>query len=96
MAPLDFLDEVRVQPIASSKFAHLGGRLGAVLGVSGPDEDPEAYAVAVDGEQNLIMLSPREVSPTGLRRRKAEYYDGTSVQVSRDGTIRGVKHPHET
>ena len=95
MSPLEFLDEVRVQRIRGSEFAHLDGRLGAVLGISGPDEEPDAYAVALDGEADLIMLSPAEVEATGLRRNKADYYDGTSLQVSREGRILGVKQADE-
>jgi hypothetical protein len=92
VSPHEFLDEVRVQPIGGSEFALLDGRLGVVLGVSGPDEEPEAYAVAVDGEAELIMLSPAEIEATGLRRNKADYYDGMSLQVSPEGRILGAKH----
>lgn len=84
-----------MQPIGGSEFAHLDGRLGAVLGISGPDEEPEAYAVAVDGDAERIMLSPAEVETTGLRRNKADYYDGTSLQVSPEGRILGVTHADE-
>jgi hypothetical protein len=92
MVQLGFLDEVQVRPRAGSEFADLDGRFGAVLGVSGPQHSPEAYAVAVDGYEDCIMLTPSEIQPTGARRKKTDNHDGTSVQVSAEGKIRGVRH----
>ncbi|MEU2061938.1 hypothetical protein [Streptomyces sp. NPDC013455] len=72
--PLPFYAEVRV--VRAPDRPHVEGELGAVIGISDPPDQstPPAYAVLLDGEEELYTFLHDEMEPTGHMRKREDYY----------------------
>jgi hypothetical protein len=70
---LDFYSEVRVVDAPEPSYI---GSVGAVLGRSRNDSGDEFYAVSLDGHAETVTLSARDLTPTGRRRSREDYYGG--------------------
>jgi len=84
-----FCDEVRIRISPETVERGIAGKLGAVLGISEPDDErvPMSYAVDVDGLKNVQQIKEEELEGTGLRRKRKDYFSGKSLRVSRGGRV---------
>ncbi|MET9447687.1 hypothetical protein [Streptomyces cinerochromogenes] len=71
---LPFFAEVRV--LRASDRPRLEGKLGGVLGITEPPDEatPPAYAVLLDGEEEVYTFLRDEIEPTGQMRKQEDYY----------------------
>ncbi|MER6328487.1 hypothetical protein ACL07V_29635 [Streptomyces sp. MB22_4] len=71
---LPFYGEVRV--LQASDRPDLEGKLGGILGITEPPDEatPPAYAVMVDGEEEVYTFLREEIEPTGRMRKQEDYY----------------------
>ncbi|WP_257585540.1 MULTISPECIES: DUF5958 family protein [unclassified Streptomyces] len=71
---LPFYGEVRVRQAAG--LPGLKGRLGGILGITEPGDEatPPAYAVLLDGDEEVHTFRHDEIEPTGRMRRREDYY----------------------
>ncbi|WP_318202173.1 hypothetical protein [Streptomyces sp. SCL15-4] len=72
--PLPFYAEVRV--LRASDRPHLEGRVGGILGITEPPDasTPPAYAVLLDGAEEVYTFLRDEIEPTGHMRKQEDYY----------------------
>ncbi|SFY51279.1 hypothetical protein [Streptomyces sp. F-1] len=72
--PLPFFAEVRVLRAPGSP--RLEGKLGGTLGITEPPDEatPPAYAVLLDGEDEVYTFLRDEIEPTGHMRKQEDYY----------------------
>ncbi|MCC5474271.1 hypothetical protein ABT288_21970 [Streptomyces sp. NPDC001093] len=71
---LPFYGEVRV--LRASDRPDLEGKLGGILGITEPPDEatPPAYAVLIDGEEEVYTFLREEIEPTGHMRKQEDYY----------------------
>jgi hypothetical protein len=71
---LPFYAEVRV--LRASERPHLEGKFGGILGITDPPDPsiPPAYAVLLDGEEEVYTFLRDEIEPTGHMRKQEDYY----------------------
>jgi Immunity protein 31 len=89
----EFYEVVQVISQDESK-AKLNGQTGAVLGRAQADDGKSwSYAVAIDSTEIVWSFDEDELLPTGLVRKREDYYDGSSVRVIVDEEGRGQIAP---
>ncbi len=88
---IELFDVVATVETERTVALEVAGAMGAVLGISEPDviSEAAAYAVSIDGLDRTVMLVAAELRPTGERRTLEDFYDGTSIQVSKRGEVLG-------
>lgn len=79
---VDFFEVVLVCPPAGD---HGVSRRGTVLGRSRGDDGAESYAVFFDDVGQTSVIARSELEPTGERRPREDFYDGTRIRVSGTG-----------
>jgi hypothetical protein len=84
----DFFEVVWVEPPPAP---HLSGRTATVLGRSRAEDGTEAYALTYEDEPETWMAEGDRIQSTGQRRRREEFYDGTSNRVSPEGEQLGER-----
>jgi len=92
-----FIDEVRIRISPETVERGIAGKLGAVLGMSEPDDErfPMSYAVDVDGLKNVQQIKEDELEGTGPRRKRQDYFSGKSLRVSRRGRVIRASTPDD-
>lgn len=75
----DFFELVSLEPPPAP---HLSGRTATVLARSRAEDGTEAYALTYDEEPETWMADGERLHSTGQRRRREDFYDGTSIRVS--------------
>lgn len=58
---------------------------GTVLGRARGDDGAEFYAVWFDDRAETSMVALADLEPTGERRPREDFYDGSHLRVSRRG-----------
>jgi|GEM_PF-3029658 len=81
---VDFFEVVLVCPPADDRGV---GRHGTVLGRSRGDDGAESYAVYFDDVGETSMIARSDLEPTGERRPREDFYDGTRIRVSDNGEL---------
>jgi len=82
---IDLFDEVKITD--NCKNSELIGKIGVVIGVSEEDGIVYGYSVRSSDLPHSYSFSVYEVNPTGKRFKREEFYDGTSLSVSKDGEL---------
>ena len=81
---VDLFEVVRVRPSAGDR--EVSGR-GTVLGRTRDDDGTEFYAVFFDDMGETSMIARSDLAPTGERRPREDFYDGTHIRVSDKGEL---------
>lgn len=81
---VDFFEVVLVCPPAGGRGV---GRRGTVLGRSRGDDGAEFYAVFFEDVGETSMIARSDLEPTGERRSREDFYDGTRIRVSGTGDL---------
>jgi hypothetical protein len=85
----DFYEVVQVASEAGPKIS-LKGQTGAVLGRAQSDDGMSwTYAVRIDSTGICWSFDEDELLPTGLKRKREDFYDGSSIRVIVDEKGRG-------
>jgi hypothetical protein len=89
MSSLTHFDIVIVADTRQMREREVASSRGVIVGISPGehDEDAPAYAVKLDGLGTTVMLSARDLLPTGKRARREDIYDGSSIRVSPIGRV---------
>jgi len=85
MEKIDFFDEVRI--IDDIEEPELRGKSGVVMGISEENGMVYGYSVHFSDLPHSYSFSVNEVVPTGRKFKREDFYDGTSLSVSKDGEI---------
>lgn len=81
---VDLFEVVLVRPGTSDR--DISSR-GTVLGRTRGDDDEEFYAVFFDEVGETSMIARSDLEPTGERRRREDFYDGTRIRVNDRGEL---------
>lgn len=76
---IDFFEVVLVRP--GTHDGRRGGH-GTVLGRTRGDDGAEFYAVYFGDSAETSMIALSDLEPTGERRRREDFYDGTRLTVN--------------
>lgn len=79
---LEVFEVVRVRPGGADNPA---SSTGTVLGRARGDDGAELYAVWFDDRAETSMVALFDLEPTGERRPREDFYDGSHLRVSRRG-----------
>jgi len=82
---LDFYAEVRISDGVDD--ANLRGKVGVIMGISEEDGIVYGYSVRFKELKHSYGFSVDEVSPTGRKFKREDFYDGSSITVSPDGEL---------
>jgi hypothetical protein len=80
-----FYEEVIVEP-AGSGLEEIAGELGVVLGVA-EDGERWSYGVSIYSSGVTWTVTESDLKSTGRKRKREEFYDGTSIRVSQRGRL---------
>ena len=69
---IDFYQEVEV--CLNSKSTKYRGMKGAVLGISEEDQVVYGYAVLIHGMDTLVSFDKEDLTPTGVRYSRDDFY----------------------
>ena len=81
---IDFFAVVLVRPFASDRSV---GRRGTVLGRSRGEDGGESYAISFEDTGETELVARSDLEPTGERRAREDFYDGTRIRTSSAGEL---------
>jgi len=82
---LEFYEEVRI--INDIDDPSLRGKIGIIMGIIEEDDIVYGYSVRFKDMKHSYGFSVDEVSPTGRRFKREDFYDGSNIGVSQDGKL---------
>lgn len=78
-------DFYEVVTVTRPQGPNLGGARATILGRSRGEDATEFYAIRFDSGDEVFMVASEDVQTTGERRRRDEFYDGSSLSLSLRG-----------
>jgi len=84
-AKLNFFDEVKVNQNIDDPA--LRGKIGIIMGVSENDGVVYGYSIGFKDLEDGYYMRADEISPTGRKFKREDFYDGSRISVSHDGKI---------
>ena len=75
-------DFFEVVTVTRSQGPNLRGARATILGRSRSEDAAEFYAIRFDRGDEVFMVASEDLQATGQRRRRDEFYDGSSIGVS--------------
>jgi len=85
MEKIDFYEEVRI--IHDIEDSELRGKIGVVTGICEENGTVYGYSVRFSDLPHSYSFSVNEVIPTGRKFKREDFYDGTSISISKDGEL---------
>jgi len=82
---LEFYEEVKINNDMDDPS--LRGKIGVIMGISEEDGVVYGYSVCLKDMKYSYSFSVDEVSPTGRRFKREDFYDGSNIGVSQDGKL---------
>jgi len=82
---IDLYEEIRV--IDDCEDPELRGKIGVVMGISEENGVVYGYSVRFADLEHSYGFSVEEVESTGRKFKHEDFYDGTSISVSKDGKL---------
>jgi len=82
---LDFYEEVRISNDIADPS--LRGKTGVIMGISEEDGIVYGYSVRLKDLKHSYGFSANEISPTGRKFKREDFYDGSNISVSQDGKL---------
>lgn len=83
----DFYDEVIINS-SDSKYKEINGLKGNIMGMDKNSDGTWSYAVSINGVSWSINES--ELTPTGKKAKREDFYDGNTMKVDSKGNIISV------
>ncbi|MGJ8521570.1 hypothetical protein R84981_000231 [Carnimonas sp. R-84981] len=85
---IDFYSEVIIKNTANN--SKIRGKKGIIMAISEEAGIIYGYSVRIDGFQYSIIVNEGDVSPTGKKFRREDFFDGSSIGVTPDGELTRV------
>jgi len=86
---INVYDEVQITDDCEN--SELRGKIGVVMGISEEDGTVYGYSVHFAHLPHSYSFSVDEVTPTGRKFKREDFYDGTNISVSQDGKLLSSK-----
>jgi hypothetical protein len=85
-APIGHFDEVHVLDTPAARELEVSGERGIVVGIS--EENGEQFlAIAISTLGRTVILGATDVSATGRGAERDEIYDGSSINITKQGHV---------
>jgi len=81
-------NEVVVVQFSRPELREIAGKRGVILGMA-EDAGQWSYSVSVESSGICWSVGASDIKSTGEVRRREEFYDGSSIRVSKDGKLLG-------
>ena len=86
-SPFAFYEVVVIES-SRPELRDVAGERGVIMGMA--EEDGQwSYAVSIESRGTSWSVFKSDIKSTGEVRRREEFYDGSSIRVSKDGELLG-------
>jgi hypothetical protein len=86
-SPFAFYEVVVVQS-SRPELREIAGERGVIMGMA-EEAGQWSYSVSIESSGISRSVGASDIKSTGEVRRREEFYDGSSIRVSKDGKLLG-------